>query len=100
MPRFIARPVIIEAHQFDKGTIGQWPDSFRLAVRRRMPDGTVEIMTGDGARNCKHRDWVWRGPDGEFSVSREAAFEAMFDEHVPAAEPDRRVTARKERTNA
>jgi hypothetical protein len=77
MPRFIARPVEVEAHQYD-GTTVCMPDDFRRALRRYLPDGTVEFMTGDGPRPCKYRDWVMRGPDGQISVIRDAAFEAMF----------------------
>ena len=77
MPRFVARPVLVEAFQFDGTTVGM-PDAFRAALLRHLPNGTVEFMTGDGPRPCKYHDWIVRGPDGPFSVMREAAFEMMF----------------------
>jgi hypothetical protein len=85
MPRFVARPVTVEAVLFDTDT-AQWPESFRLAVRRFLPDGTIEIMTGDGARPCRHGDHVVRGPSGLFSVWHEADFETWFTEQ-PAKRP-------------
>jgi hypothetical protein len=82
MPRFVARPVQIEAHQWE-GHTHELPESFRRAVTRHIMGG-VEIMTGDGARACKHYDWIVRGPDGQFSVVRAAAFETYFEEQKPS----------------
>lgn len=82
MPRYIARPVIIEAFPWS-GHTHELPESFRRAVTRHLVGGMVEIMTGDGARQCRHDDWIVRGPDGQFSVLRAAAFETMFEEHSP-----------------
>lgn len=81
MPRFVARPVVVEAHHLLE-SVNAMPEAFRLAVRRFLPNGTIEVMTGDGMRICRHTDWVMRGPDGEFSVMKNATFEAMFEPHV------------------
>lgn len=83
MPRFIARPVIVEAHQYS-GHTHDLPHAFQLAVLRHVVGGTIEVATGDGARPCKCGDWIVRGPDGQFSVMRAATFEAMFEQHVMA----------------
>jgi len=77
MPRFQAKPVIVEALQFT-GDIAQWPEQFRLAVRRHLPGGITEIVTGDGVRAIRFGDWVVHGPSGQFSVWREAEFETCF----------------------
>jgi hypothetical protein len=87
MPRFIARPVEVEAHQYD-GTTVCMPDDFRRALIRHLPNGTVEFLTGDGPRPCKYHDWVVRGPDGLLSVIRDATFEAMFTPLVTASPPE------------
>lgn len=81
MPRFIARPVVVEAHPF-LGDISQWPDAFRLAVVRHVPGGLTEIRTSDGTRPCRYGDWIVRGSDGTFTVMHEATFETMFEEHT------------------
>lgn len=77
MPRFVCLPVPIEAHQYN-GHLHEWPEQFRLAVRGHKAGGIVEVMTGDGVRQCKHGDWVVAGPDGAFSVQRAATFETWF----------------------
>lgn len=77
MPRFVARPVIIDAYCFE-GDVALWPEAFRFAVLRHLSGGITEIRTNDGPRHCCAGDWVMRGPDGTFSVVRDATFEAMF----------------------
>lgn len=80
MPRYIGRPVGVEAHQWT-GHAHMLPDAFRLAIRAHRAGGIVEVMTGDGIRQCKHEDWIVAGPDGTFSVQRNAMFETWFEEH-------------------
>lgn len=82
MPRYVARPVIVEAYAWT-GHTHELPEDFRRAITRHLQAGGVEVMTGDGARQCKHYDWIVRGPEGQFSVIRAAAFEAGYEEHVP-----------------
>ena len=80
MPRFVAKPMIVEAHQ----NMGQpFPPEFALAVLQHRTDGMIDIATGDGTRPCKYTDWVVRGPSGQFSVMRDADFEAMFEPQLP-----------------
>lgn len=98
MPRFVARSIIIEAVQ-NTGSIAEWPDPFRMAVVRYMPGGTIDVMTGDGARQCRYLDWMVRGPDGQFTVVRDAAFEAMFELHAEPEVAGRRAIPRKELTH-
>ena len=81
MPRFVARPVVIEAFQW-LGHSHELPEDFRRAITRHTMGG-VEIMTGDGARVCKHYDWIARGAEGQFFVLKAAAFEAGYEAHVP-----------------
>jgi hypothetical protein len=83
MPRFVARPVTVEAFQFT-GTVAFWPEPFRRAVVRHISGGLTDIQTADGVRPVRNNDWVVHGPSG-FSVLREAAFEAMFEEVAPPA---------------
>lgn len=87
MPRFVARPVIVEAFQYD-GTTVCMPDAFRLALLRHLPNGTVEFLTRDGPRPCKYHDWIVRGPDGQLSITREGVFEAMFEPAVSTPPPE------------
>lgn len=82
MPRFVARPVVVEAHQY-LGNVVAMPIDFRDAVRRYAHDGSVDIMSSDGLRCCRHGDWIVRGPTGEFSIQRVATFEKMFEPHHP-----------------
>jgi hypothetical protein len=81
MPRFVAKPVTVEAHMWD-GHMHMMSDAFRRSVLRHLPNGTVEINTGDGPRPCAQGSWIVHGPDGAFSVMRKAAFAAMFKPHV------------------
>lgn len=97
MPRFTALPVTVEAHQW-AGHMHMLPEPFRIAIRTHRPGGMIEVMTGDGIRQCRHEDWIVRGPDGQFSVMRAAAFEAMYgpQEEPPAAPiPARADTTRR-----
>lgn len=88
MPRFIARPVGVTAFPWN-GHLHELPESFRLAVRRHLVGGIIEVMTGDGVRACKHGDWIVAGPDGTFSVQRQATFETWFEEQpLPAVPPE------------
>jgi hypothetical protein len=90
MPRFIARPIVIEAHQFRGNSVGM-PENFRMAIVGYRPAGGCDVMTGDGLRPCMHNNWIMRGPDGQFSVVKQSAFEQMFQEQTPTvAELDRR----------
>jgi hypothetical protein len=82
MPRFVALPVTVEAYEWT-GHLHMFPDAFRMAVRRQNHNGTVDVMTDDGLRSCRHGDWIVRGPNGDFSVLRGATFETMYQEHVP-----------------
>lgn len=82
MPRFVAKPIVCEAFQW-QGHTHELPESFRMAITRHLVGGMVEVMTGDGARQCKHYDWIVRGPEGQFAVVRAAAFEAGYEPHVP-----------------
>ncbi len=84
MPRFVALPTVIEAHQH-KG--GQPPGDFALAVRRHLPGGRFEVATGDGPRVCGYLDWITRGGDGQFSVVPAATFEALYTPWEPPAQP-------------
>lgn len=83
MPRFIARPIIVEAFQF-LGDIALMPEDFRRAVGRHLGGGITEVVTGEGVRPCRHSDWIVRGSDGTFSVIRDTNFEAAFEPHAPA----------------
>lgn len=85
MARFVANPVIVEAVQYRSGDVACWPDEFRRALHRHIGGGRVEVTTGDGPRPLRDGDWVVHGPDGLFSVWREAAFEVWFALRVPPA---------------
>ena len=85
MPRYTARPLTVEAHQWT-GHVAEWPESFRLAVRGHKVGGIIEVMTGDGVRQCKHGDWIVAGPDGTFTVQRAAMFETWFAPFQPQVE--------------
>ncbi len=87
MPRFVARPVVVEAVQY---TGGQLPPSFALGIARHRLDG-LDIHTEDGLRHCKVSDWVFRDWNGQFWVMSDARFEAMFEEQVEVAFPTERV---------
>lgn len=93
MPDFIARPVRVTAFEWH-GHTHELPEAFRMVVTRHLQAGGVEVMTGDGARQCRHNDWIVRGPDGLFWVIRAAAFEAGYEEFVPAI-PSKTLTLRK-----
>jgi hypothetical protein len=85
MPRYVAKPIIVTAVQYN-GHVNEWPESFRLAVRGHRAGGIIEVMTGDGVRQCKHGDWIVAGPDGTFTRQSAATFETWFAEHQPIEE--------------
>ena len=81
MPRFVARPVVIEAHQWS-GNAVLMPDDFRLSLTPQ-PDGSALVQTIGGGRRALHGDWVMRGSDGSFSVVRGGAFDDLFEPLTP-----------------
>ena len=85
MPRFIARPVTVEAHQWGGNTV-LMPDDFRLSVQS-TPDGRAVVTTLDGPKVAQRDDWIMRGPGGDFVVVRPAAFETMFEPLAQTPEP-------------
>ena len=86
MPRFIARPVIVEAFQFMGGT-ALFPDDFRRAILRHLPGGITEVATGEGPRAMKYGDWLLKGADGTFQVRPAGSFDTWFEIHVPETAP-------------
>ena len=110
MPRFVGRPVVIEAHQWD-GYLHDLSETFRQAVRGFLPGGLMTIATIDGPKRCAQGDWIVHGPDGAFSIVKAALFEAMYQplpvvapapepEFAPAAAPARPRLNRKETSHA
>jgi hypothetical protein len=101
MPRFVGKPVVIEAHQYLGDPL---PQSFALAVARHRQDGGVDVSTNDGLRHCRITDWVWRDWNGSFHVAKDALFEAMFEEQRPQPpmefERIKRSYNRKDQVNA
>jgi hypothetical protein len=85
MPRFTTRTVHIAAHQFAGNTVDM-PEAFRMAVRRHLNDGSIEVMTIDGLRPCRHTDWIVLGPSGTFSIWHAADFETFFADRAPEEE--------------
>ena len=84
MTRYVAKPVHIEAHQH----LGKpFPIEFARAVMRVKPDGTIEVMTGDGPRVMKYRDYIARGSDGQFFVIREGLFLTNYEPALTAKVP-------------
>ena len=86
MPRFVARPIVIEAHQWG-GNAVLMPDDFRMSLTPQ-PDGSALVQTVGGGRRALPGDWVMRGADGTFSVVRGGAFDALFEPLTPNADPD------------
>lgn len=88
MPRFIARPVTVEAYCWE-GNGAMLPDDFRLAMSV-MPDGTARVSGVNGTSKTAQRgDWLVRGSDGLIVAMKAAAFEVAFEEIT--AEPVDRV---------
>lgn len=80
MARFVALPVLVDAHQFNGGPL---PDKFVSALRRHLVSGGIEVITDAGPRNCMPSDWLVTNPDGTFSVMSDAKFERTFAVFVP-----------------
>jgi len=97
MPRFIASPVVVEAHSWEGNTV-LMPDEFRLAVSP-LPDGRAMVQTMDGAQVAQRGDYVVRGADGDFVVVKAAKFETLFQAAEPDA-PAKRAYNRREPINA
>jgi len=77
MARFQARPIVVEAHQWN-GEIGMLPESFVVALVGYVRDGPATVPTADGNREVPRGGWIYRGPNGEFSVMSAAAFDGTF----------------------
>ena len=84
MTRYVANPLYIEAHQ----NLGKpFPIEFAGAVKRHLPDGTLEVATRDGRAIMKYGDYLARGNDGEFFCMREGLFLSSYSPVARVVEP-------------
>lgn len=97
MPRFVARPVVVEAYCWDGNSVG-WPEDFRL-VLATTPDGRAMVQTADGVSVAKRDDWIVRGGDGMFVVVKAATFETTYGEMAAAEMPAKRSYTRRNDTH-
>ncbi len=77
MPQYRKKPIVIEAVQFN-GDI----EVLRLFCwqARFTQDNRVVIPTPEGQMECKPKDWVIKGIQGEFYPCKPDIFEASYEE--------------------
>lgn len=88
MPKFIKKPVIIEAYRFngsstDVALLNNWiaggscPEEGGIKTRDIK---NFEIHTLEGVMTANPGDWIIKGVQGEFYPCKPDIFEATYDE--------------------
>lgn len=80
MPKFVKKPVTIEARQFTPGegiAIKAWAAEHGQKILVR--NGVLDIPTLEGMMSAQPGDWVIRGIQGEFYPCKPDIFTAAYD---------------------
>jgi hypothetical protein len=78
MARFTARPVTVEAYQYQGNTLNL-EDAFNRAILRFRPGGQASVSYLGAAVTIDPGDWLVRGGDGVVEPVKRAKFEARFE---------------------
>jgi len=104
MPRFVKRPVMVEAQRWDGSPesaheIMEWAASFGMVTPPEHPDDTprgavsvrfsgdvayLSVVTLEGTMRATPGDWVVRGVRGEFYPVKPDIFAETYDPLPPA----------------
>lgn len=74
--KFIKRPIIIEAVQFDGRNYNECFDFIGGGVKH--PSGKIIIKTLEGDMYCGKKDWIIKGIKGEFYPCKPDIFEETY----------------------
>lgn len=80
MPKFVKKPVTIEARQFlppGGVAIKEWAAEHGQRVLVR--NGVLDIPTLEGTMTAQPGDWIIRGVQGEFYPCKPDIFTATYD---------------------
>ena len=79
MPKFIKKPVVIEAIQ--------WTGKNKMEILNFLADngvysnmGGMRILTSAGTMHCTEGDWIIRGVRGEFNPCKPDIFLETYEE--------------------
>lgn len=80
MPKFMKKPVVIEAVQFRTGEQDSAFAGDVIAGRVRYPeDGTMLIDTLEGSMIARSGDWIIRGVNGELYPCKPDIFAKTYE---------------------
>lgn len=80
MPKFVKKPVTVEARQFGPEcgvAIKKWAAEHGQKILVR--NGVLDIPTLEGVMTAQPGDWVIRGVQGEFYPCKPEIFSATYD---------------------
>jgi hypothetical protein len=84
MPQFVARPVLIEAHQYQGHTLNM-DGPFNAAFLSYVSGSTARVWNEGVPCELHVGDWLVRGRDGVVRVCRQAVFETNYHQPEPEA---------------
>lgn len=83
MPRFVKRPIVIEAMQFNEANapdIVEWGQRSVTLVEGRTSDKEwLEIFTLEGVMTANYGDWIIKGINDEFYPCKDDVFKKTYD---------------------
>jgi len=82
MTKYVKKPVVIDAFQFEKDC--DYPDWVDFTIVRRIADPSgetykLEIHTIGGIMTANWGDWIIKGIKGEFYPCRNDIFETIYE---------------------
>ena len=78
MPKFVKKPIVIEAVQFNGGMLPILDAGFPDFPGSATHPGSLVIPTLEGAHTCSPGDWIIKGIAGEFYTCKPDIFAATY----------------------
>ena len=79
MPRFIKKPVVVEAVQFTGHNVKEIEEFVGLGTYWYPERMIIEIPTLEGVMTARSGDWIIRGVRGEYYPCKPDIFEATYE---------------------
>ena len=84
MPKFVKKPIIIEAVRWDGRSIDPMMEFLTSADIGFTPQtGKIMITTLEGTLTAQPGDWIIKGVKGEFYPCKDDIFQASYDAVPP-----------------
>lgn len=79
MPKFVKKPIVIEAVQFNGGMLAILDAGFPDFHGHPSRNGSLVIPTLEGDHECKPGDWIIKGIAGEYYPCKPEIFAATYE---------------------